>query len=324
MMRRLAATMWLTLLLPAIQRAEAQSILAIDRAVAYDEAVAVIAKRQAADDRVAVESARSILLTRGAPTRRAIVLLHGLTDSPLQFAPLAQRLYADGNNVFVPRLPHHGLRAGGAGALAALSSSGLRNFADSIVYSAAGLGDSVIVVGLSLGGTVAAWLAQDRELWRAVLIAPALEPGRIPDVLDRPIIELVDHLPNVTRQSAPEIGRPDREPGFSTHAIAEIFELGSAVLRGSAGVPPGTKHAVVLVNAYDRTVKESAAEALARGWKQHGAKVSVFELPDSLRLPHNIVDPIEGRVLGEAVTELLRKLAYGEAPTRLVRAVPIQ
>ena len=101
--------------------------------------------------------ARSILLTRGAPTGRVIVLLHGLTDSPLQFAPLAKRLYADGNNVFVPRMPHHGLRAGGVGALAALSSSGLRNFADSIVYSAAGLGDSVIVVGLSLGGTVAAW-----------------------------------------------------------------------------------------------------------------------------------------------------------------------
>jgi esterase/lipase len=322
--RLLAVTKWLTLLLPPIQRAEAQSTLAFDRAVAYEEAIAIIAQRQAADDRVAVPGARSILLTRGAATRRAIVLLHGLTDSPLQFAPLAQRLYADGNNVFVPRLPHHGLRAGGAGALAALSSSGLSNFADSIAYSAAGLGDSVIVLGLSLGGTLAAWLAQQREIWRAVLIAPALEPGRIPALLDRPIVELVDHLPNVTRSSPPEIGRPDREPGFSTHAIAEIFELGSAVLRGSASMPPGTKHAVVLVNANDRTVKESAAEALARRWKQHGAKVSVFELPDSLRLPHNIVDPIQGRVLGDAVTELLRQLAYGQVPARLVRAVPIQ
>ena len=78
------------------------------------------------------------------------------------------------------------------------------------------------------------------------------------------------------------------------------------------------------MNAYDRTVKEDAAEALARSWKQHGAKVSVFELPDSLQLPHNIVDPIQGRVLGDAVTELLRKLAYGEHPARLVRALPIQ
>ena len=320
----MAMTMWLTLLFPALQRAEAQSTTPHDQAVAYDRAIAMIAQRQAADERIAVPSARSILLTLGAPTRRAIVLLHGLTDSPLQFAPLAERLYKDGNNVFVPRLPQHGLRAGGAGALAALSSSGLRNFADSIVYSAAGLGDSVIVVGLSLGGTIAAWLAQQHEFWRAVLIAPALEPGRIPALLDRPIIELVDHLPNVTRQSPPEIGRPDREPGFSTHAAAEIFKLGSTVLSSSALVPPGTKRAIILVNADDRTVKESAAEALARRWKQHGAAVSVFELPDSLHLPHNIVDPIRGRELGEPVLELLRQLAYGEAPARLVRAVPIQ
>jgi esterase/lipase len=319
-----AMTMCVTLLIPALQRAEAQSTKAYDRAVAYDRAIVMIAQRQAADERIAVPSARSILLTRGAPTPRAIVLFHGLTDSPLQFAALAARLNEDGNNVFVPRLPKHGLGADSVGALAALSSSDLRQFADSIVESAAGLGDSVIVVGLSLGGTIVAWLAQQRQLWRAVLIAPALEPGRIPAMLDRPIVDLVDDLPNVTRRSPPEIGRPDREPGLSTHAAAEIFKLGIAVLNGSARVAPGTKRAVVLVNAADRTVKESAAEALARRWAQHGAAVSVFELPDSLHLPHNIVDPIRGRELTQPVLELLRQLAYGEAPTRLVRAVPIQ
>ena len=285
---RLPAMMWLTLLLPAVQGAEAQSIMVYDRAVAYDRAIVTIAQRQAADDRVAVPTARSILLTRGAPTPRAIVLFHGLTDSPVQFAALAERLHEDGNNVFVPRLPRHGLSVGGAGDLAALSSSELRLFADSIIDSAAGLGDSVIVVGLSLGGTIVAWVAQERKLWRAVLIAPALEPGRVPTLLDRPIVGLFDHLPNVTRESPQEIDRPDREPGFSTHAVAEIFELGSVVLNGSARVAPGTKRAVVLVNAADRTIKESAAEALARRWQEHGAAVAVFELPDSLHLPHNI------------------------------------
>ena len=323
-MRQLKVTMSSTLLLLALPRAEAQSTEAYIRAGAYDRAISVIAQRQAEDERVAVPGARSILLTHGGPTPRVVVLFHGLTDSPLQFAPLAQRLYKDGTNVFVPRLPHHGLGAEGAEALASLSSSGLRQFADSIIASATGLGDSVIAVGLSLGGTIVAWLAQQHELSRAMLIAPALEPGRIPGLLDGPIVGLVDRLPNVTRPSPPEIGRPDREPGFSTHAVAEVFELGSAVLSSSARVPPGTRHATILVNADDRTVRESAAEALGRQWKQHGAAVSVFELPASLQLPHNIVDPIRGRELGEPVLELLRKLAYGEAPGRLVRAVPIQ
>lgn len=80
----------------------------------YARAVAMIARRQAADDSVAVPGARSILLTRGAPTARAIVLLHGLTDSPRQFEALAYRHHADGNNVFVPRFPRHALRGGDA------------------------------------------------------------------------------------------------------------------------------------------------------------------------------------------------------------------
>ena len=284
----------------------------------------MIARRQAADDSVAVPGARSILLTRGAPTARAIVLLHGLTDSPRQFEALAYRLHADGNNVFVPRFPQHALRGGDARALAALTAPSLQAFADSVVSEAAGLADSVAVLGLSLGGTVAAWIGQQRTIWRAVLVAPALEPGRVPSILDRPIVGLADRLPNVTRRSPSDTARPDLEPGFSTRAVAEILELGASVLRDAARASPRTRRIAVLVNANDRTVRESAAEALARDWAQHGAAVSIVELPDSLRLPHDIVDPRRGRALGDAVLELLRELAYGEQPSALVRPLPVR
>jgi carboxylesterase len=292
--------------------------------MSFAGAVATIARRQTADDRVAVPAARSILLTHGRPTARAIVLLHGLTNSPRQFEALARRLHADGNNVFVPRFPHHGLRGGNAGSLASLRAAELRGFADSVVNEATGLGDSVVVVGLSLGGTVAAWIGQERALWRAVPIAPALEPGHIPAMLDRPIVGLVDRLPNVTRRSPGDPTRPDREPGFSTRAVAELLELGGSVLRAAAREAPRTQQFVVLVNANDRTVRESAAEALARDWAQHGATVSVLELPDSLGLPHNIVDPARGRVMGTAMLELLRQLTYGEQPSALARPLPLR
>jgi esterase/lipase len=290
----------------------------------YDSAVAMIARRQAGDDSVAVPGARSILLTRGAPTARAIVLLHGLTDSPRQFEALAYRLYADGNNVFVPRFPRHGLRGGDVRSLATLTASELRGFADSVVSDAVGLGDSVVVAGLSLGGTVAAWIGQERAVWRAVLIAPALEPGHIPSILDRPIVGLADRLPDLAWRGPRDAARPDREPGTSTRAIAEILELGRSVLREAGRAAPRTRRLVLLVNANDRTVRESAAEALARDWAQRGATVSVFELPDSLRLPHNIIDPRSGRALGDVVLELLRELAYGEHPPALVRPLPVR
>jgi esterase/lipase len=291
--------------------------------VPYDRAVAMIARRQDADDQIAVSGARSILLTGSAATARAIVLLHGLTDSPRQFEALAYLMHADGNNVFVPRFPQHGLRGGDARALAALSATELRRFADSVMMEAGGLGDSVVAVGLSLGGTVAAYIVQQHVAWRAVLIAPAVEPGRIPSILDRPIIGLADRLPNVTRRSPREAARPDREPGFSTHAAAEVLELGRAVLYDAARVAPRTRRIAVLVNANDRTVRESAAEALARDWERHGAAVSMFELPDSLRLPHNVLDPVHGRMMENAVLELLRELAYGAPPPPLVRSLPV-
>jgi esterase/lipase len=288
---------------------------------AYTASVAAIGRRQAVDDSVAVPGAWSILLAGRAPTARAIVLLHGLTDSPRQFEAFAHLLYADGNNVYVPRLPQHGLRGGDVGTLSALTAAQLRGVADSVVNEARGLGDSVVIVGLSMGGTVGAWIAQQREVSRVVLIAPAIEPGRIPSMIDRPLIGLADRLPAITRRAPPDSARPDREVGFNLRAVAEILELGRSILGQAAREASRTREIVVLVNASDRTVKESAAEALARNWLQHGATVFVFELPDSLRLPHNILDPIRGPVGGDAVLDLLRELAYGMQPSALVRPV---
>ncbi len=287
-------------------------------APSYERSLLLIARRQAADDAIALPGARSILLARGGRTPRVIVLLHGLTDSPRQFEAFAYMLHAEGNNVYVPRLPQHGLKNGDVIALSKLTADQLRGVADSIVHEARGLGDSVIVVGLSMGGTVGAWIAQQRHVTRAVLIAPAIEPARIPSLLDRPLIGLADRLPTIWKRTHPDSGRPDREPGFNSKAVAQIFDLGRSVLGQAERTAPATHTVVVLVNAGDRTVKTSAAEALARNWGNHGAAVSVYVLPDSLRLPHNIIDPLRGRVGGQIVLSLLRELAYGQSPTELV------
>src|ERR671935_334680 len=71
----------------------------------YATAVARIARSQAAEDSIVAPGGRSVLLTHGHRTARAVVLFHGLTDSPLQFLPLARELYDAGDNVYIPRLP---------------------------------------------------------------------------------------------------------------------------------------------------------------------------------------------------------------------------
>ncbi|MBI3567934.1 MAG: alpha/beta hydrolase [Gemmatimonadetes bacterium] len=289
----------------------------------YEESFARIARQQAVDDSVAARGARTIFLTNGARTARVVVLFHGLTDSPRQFESLAQLLHDAGDNVYVPRLPRHGVRGGSAHTFAGLTADELRQCADSSVDIASGLGDTVIVAGLSLGGTMAAWIAQHREVARAVIIAPAIEAGRIPSILERPIVGLADRIPNITRRAPSDTARPDREPGIATHAIARILQLGMSVLKESRRTAAPTPAMTILVNANDRTVKESAAEELARQWARHGARVSLYELPDSLRLPHNIVDPFRGAGGGPLVLQLLEDLIHDEPPSMVVRRLMV-
>jgi hypothetical protein len=58
----------------------------------YDAAVARAKEVIAADSAVVAPGGESILLVHGAKTPRAVVLLHGFTDSPRQFAALADSL----------------------------------------------------------------------------------------------------------------------------------------------------------------------------------------------------------------------------------------
>jgi esterase/lipase len=247
------------------------------------------------------------------------VLLHGFTDSPKQFQALADSLYARGDNVFVPRLPHHAERGRDVGALARLTAAELCHAADAAVDIGAGLGDSVVVMGLSVGGTLAAWAAEHRpEVRRAVVIAPPFEVAHVPSMLERAIVNLGSHIPNVTRRSAPDSERPDRDPGFATHALAQVLRLGMAVRRDAEHLAPARAEVLFLVNANDRTVKTAPVLDLARLWNARSVPVAVYEFPDSLELPHNIVDPMQRRGNDAAVYPTLEALAHGDRPPRWI------
>ena len=286
----------------------------------YDAAVARANEIIAADSAVAAPGGESILLVHGKKAPRAVVLLHGFTDSPKQFAALADSLYALGDNVFVPRLPHHAEAGRDARQLAKLSAADLCRTGDASVDVAAGLGDTVVVAGLSVGGTIAAWVAEHRpEVKRAVVIAPPFEVYHVPAVLEKPIVNLSSHIPNVTRRATPDSARPDRDPGYTTHALAQVLKLGMVVRRDAGRDVPSSAEVLFLVNANDGTVKTAPVVDLARLWNDRGVPVTVFELPDSLRLAHNILDPIRQRSDADAVYPTLEALAHGENPPAWLR-----
>jgi carboxylesterase len=104
----------------------------------------------------------------------AVLLLHGFGDSPQSIASLAMPLYERGFSVYAPLLPGHGrtlrdFHAAGAAAWMAESRRALEMLRER--------DERVGIVGLSMGGALAALLASETSDLRAlVLLAPYLEP----------------------------------------------------------------------------------------------------------------------------------------------------
>lgn len=285
----------------------------------YADAVRRARALVASDDSLVAEGGATILRVHSARAPRAIVLFHGFTNSPRQFAELADSLFAAGDNVLVPRLPHHAERGKDVGELARLTAAELCRTTDAAVDIANGLGDSVVVLGLSVGGTMATWAAEHRsEVRRAVAIAPPFEVTHVPSMLERPLVNIGGHVPNVSRRAAPDSERPDRDPGFATHGLAQVLRLGIATRRDAEGAKSTSPELLFLVNARDHTVKTAPVLDVARVWNSKGAPVAVYELPDSLGLPHNVIDPIGREATPGTVLPVLIALAHGDRPAAWV------
>ena len=281
----------------------------------YADAIARATRQQDADDRVVAPGGRTVLMTHGARTPRAVILLHGLTNSPKQYEHLAAHLYAAGDNVYIPRLPHHAELNGTVASLAGLTAEELQRYADAAVDVGVGLGHSVIVAGVSAGGTIGAWIAQYRaDVDRVVIIAPMLEIGRIPSFLAVPLMNFALRVPNVTRAEPPDRTRPDRDLGVSSRAVAELLRLGAAVRRAATRISPLTRHMVFVTNANDHTVKTLPAVELARCWSAHGATVVIYQFPLSLALPHDIAEEAREHANPAVVYPALEALIHGEIP----------
>jgi esterase/lipase len=293
-------------------------------ALDYDSAMRLANAFQRADTAAAV-GGESIILVRGRRTPRAIVLFHGFGNSPREFRQLARTLYDGGDNVFVPRLRNHTHRGANADDLSRVTAEGLRDVGNASIDLATGLGDTVVVLGFSLGGDVAAWTAQFRsEVFRAVIVSPALGLAHLSTIVETPMMNLTLRLPNYSTNKAPDSLRPDLAHGWSTRGVAQMLRLGAGVRRAANKHTPFARDILVLVNGNDHTVNRDAIDELVAHWSATGGRVSMFELPDSLRLPHDVIDP--GESMGntaETYPVLLALLDGSPPPTHLAwRLIP--
>ena len=259
------------------------------------------------------------LLTHGAVTDRAIVFIHGLTSCPAQFADLGNRFYDLGFNVFRPRMPHHGHTNRMTSDLMQLRASELANFADEIIDIAQGLGRQVYVMGLSVGGAVAAWIAQNRnDVERAIIVSPFLWPQAL-NRRYKPYLKLISRaLPNKFMWWDPAL-KTEREmpsygyPRYSTRAVAHSLLLAKSVLDGSRHKKPGARHITVVVNEADKVVDNEATQTLVDNWRkthvENPNRVECFEFEARMRLPHDLIAPEHPQQQIEQVYPVLLRLA---------------
>jgi alpha-beta hydrolase superfamily lysophospholipase len=239
---------------------------------------------------------RSFILDHGHRTRDAYVLLHGLTNCPAQFRRFGEELYASGANVIVPRLPKHGFTNRMTDQAANLTAQGMLDVGNEAVDLARGYGERVIVLGLSINGVTAAWLAQQRpDVDLAVSISPFFAPNGLPDAAIPPLTNLLRRLPNAfvwwdaeKKQALP--GSPYSYPRFATRSIGETMTLGLDVFRRAQTTPPAAGKILLVTSPADTAISHERVADLAALWKNHATALS---FPAAWKIPHDCIDPAQ-------------------------------
>lgn len=240
------------------------------------------------------------LLTHGAPTPWAVVILHGYSTCPEQFQQLAERLFELGHNVYIPRQPYHGMEDRLGNHLHPLTAEELAAYGDQALDVGRGLGQKVLVLGLSGGGTVAAWLAQNRSDADLVIpIAAMLGVAFIPSPITRPFAWLFHRIPDFymwwdPRNKAENPYAVDYSyPGYSIRSLSEVLRLGVLVRRQAHTTPAAARKVVMVLNDNEPGVNNKELHKLLADWEAHqtGVQLSTRHFEKSLNLPHDLVTP---------------------------------
>jgi carboxylesterase len=142
-----------------------------------------------------------------------VLVLHGFTGNPATMRPLADALVAAGHTVELPRLPGHGT---------SVEDMVPTTFADWVAAAEDAYADlagrcrAVVVVGLSMGGTLTAWLAAHHPEVAGIVCINAAAAPRDPDLKD-----MVRLMLDAGEVLSPGVGSDIADPDASEPAYAE-------------------------------------------------------------------------------------------------------
>jgi carboxylesterase len=268
-------------------------------AESYEEAVVRTEDIQAAEAEIPDLSPEcgTILMTHEEKVADAIVFFHGFTSCPDQFATLGEQYFNQGYNVLIPKQPRHGLQEFDGTPLKGLSAEELAAFGTQMADIAQGLGERVVVVGLSGGGSITTWLAQERaDIDLAIPIAPFLGIGFIPRPLTRPLTNLILLIPDFhqwwdpVHQMSNPLSAPYSYRGYFMHSLFENLRLGFVAEEDAKRVKPAVGGILVITNANDESVNNAVVAEFEQLWLEHGEQfLQTFQFEQELQIPHDMI-----------------------------------
>jgi pimeloyl-ACP methyl ester carboxylesterase len=277
----------------------------------YGEALSRFQKIQGSEGPELNPVCLSILLTHGRRTKRAVVFFHGLTNCPEQFRELGRTFYELGYNVLIPRLPRHGVADRKAENLTPLKAEELRDCADTGVDIACGLGEKVYVAGLSAGGTMAAWVAQNRsEVARVLLIAPALGLTLREGLRSQWVMALLLPLiPDIRTDWYYPSAPTHTYTGFSSRALGQLLRLSKATFAGAFHQAPKVQDVALVTSQSDDAVSDFVTSRLMGLWRKKGlVRFASMDFPKAMKIEHDMIDPSQKNQQTDIVYPVLVKL----------------
>jgi carboxylesterase len=195
---------------------------------------------------------------------RGALVLHGFTGNPQSMRGLALALAEAGLTVELPLLPGHGT------AVADMVPTRWEDWsaaAEAAYVELAARCDSVVVVGLSMGGTLSVWLAEHHpEITALVLVNPLIEPP------DADTVAFIGSLIDGGDELAPGVGSDIALEGAAESAYPELPLRAAQSLFGaaheiSAGLGSVTCPILLFSSPQDHVVPPISGDRLVEGVK---------------------------------------------------------
>lgn len=189
-----------------------------------------------------------------------VLVLHGFTGNPSTMRPLADEILREGFSLELPRLPGHGTVIDDMLTTRFADWSGE---AEAAYLALAARCESVVVVGLSMGGMLTCWLAaRHPEIVGIVCINPMVAPQ------EPMMVEMIRQMVAAGETIAPGVGSDIADPEAHESAylgtpLEPVLSLFEAIDELQEGLPSITCPLLLITSRDDHVVPPSNSDHLA-------------------------------------------------------------